>query len=99
MGSFMDVVEDGMLRSNTGLPAHAHIGCIQLHLDHMSAAHPATLRHAVDQSLVQIEDQCLLWRLSVRLEVDIGWLSAGNQWPRRCWCLGVLCQSPSRRGG
>lgn len=54
---------------------------LELDFDHVTSAHPPTLGHTVNQGLIQIDDEGLLWRVGI-ISHDIGGLSPRNE---RAW--------------
>lgn len=99
MRSLVNIIQYRVLRSDAGLPTDPNVGRVQLDLHHVSCAHPAALRHAVDQSFVQVKDQGLLGCLRVGLYIDIRWLAAWDERSRGCWRLGVFRQGTNGRRG
>lgn len=96
MWPLMHVVENGMLRTDAGLPAHPDVRGVQFDLHHVSGAHPPALGHAMNQGLVQVKYKRLLRRMSIGLQVDVGWLAARDERPGRRGCSRVLGQSTGR---
>ena len=64
VGPLVHIVQNGDLRSNN-LPSSSN-GLVQLHLDHVTGGVAAAFGHAVNQSLVEIQDQGLLVRAKLR---------------------------------
>ena len=53
------VIQNRVLGADRGLPPCGYVGGVEAYLDHVSRAHASALGHAVDQRLIEIEDQRL----------------------------------------
>lgn len=92
MWPFVNIVQDGMLGSQNRLSADARPRRVQPDLHHVAGADAAALGHAVDERLVQVEDERLeILRVGRRKVVDVRRLAARDERPRRRRRLGVLC--------
>lgn len=99
VGSLVDPVQDGVLgHACVAAAAEAERRRVKTDLDHVAAVQPAAFGHAVNQCLVEIQNQSLLL-LAGRLIINVGGLSAGNEWSGRRGGLGILGQGGVRRGG
>jgi hypothetical protein len=61
------IIQDWMLWTNASIASSPN-KCVELNLDHMAGAHAPTFGHAVDQGLIEIDDEGLLgkppvWRV------------------------------------
>ena len=99
MRSLVNVIQYRVLRSDAGLPTNPNVSRVQLDLHHVSCAHPAALRHAVNQSLVQVKDQGLLGCLRVGFHIDVRWLASWDERSRGRRGFGVFRQGTNGRRG
>ena len=71
--SFVDVVEDWMLRAERG--AAGAYGDVELYLDHVAGGHAAAFGERVDQGFVEVDDEGLLLEGATGVWVGVGGLS------------------------
>lgn len=85
--SFVHVVQYGHLwTKDNSAPTN---GTLELDFHHVSGAHPSALGHAVDQRLIQVDDQCLFGCLGAMRE-DIRGLASWHERPRCSRSTGIF---------
>lgn len=89
------VVENRMLRTDAGLPAHPNIRGVQLDFNHVSGAHAPAFGHAVDERFVQIQYECLLRHTFSGLQINVRRLPPRDERSRGRRCSRVPRQRTS----
>lgn len=93
MRTLMHIIEDRMLRAEGLCAAASDVRGIKADLDHVPGTHAPALGHAVDQGLVEVEDQRLhVFRVDGLLVRHVGRLASRDQRPRRRRRLRIPCQ-------
>jgi len=97
--SLVDVVENWVLRPNRCLPACPNQRRVQSHFHHVAGTHTSALGHAVDQRLVEVENERLLVLERRRFQIQVRGLASRDQRSWRSRSLGVPSESADGGGG